>query len=30
MEVVDKIVVAVCDEFDNPLEPIEMKMMVKE
>jgi peptidyl-prolyl cis-trans isomerase B (cyclophilin B) len=30
MEVVDKIIAAARDEFDNPLEPIEMKMTVKE
>ena len=30
MEVVDKIVAAARDEFDNPLEPIEIKMTVKE
>ena len=30
MEVVDKIVAAARDEFDNPLESIEMKMTVKE
>ena len=30
MKVVGKIVAAVRDEFDNPPEPIEMKMTVKE
>jgi peptidyl-prolyl cis-trans isomerase B (cyclophilin B) len=30
MEVVDKIVAAARDEFDNPLEPITMTMTVKE
>jgi hypothetical protein len=30
MEVVDKIVAASRDEFDNPLQPIMMKMTVKE
>jgi len=30
MEVVDKIVAAARDEFDNPLKPIAMKMTVKE
>ena len=30
MDVVDKIVAAARDEFDNPLKPIEMKMTVKE
>ena len=30
MEVVDKIVAAPRDEFDNPLEPVTMKMTVKE
>jgi len=30
MEVVDKIVAAPRDEFDNPLKPIPMKMTVKE
>jgi hypothetical protein len=30
MEVVNKIVVAARDESDNPFEPIEMKMTVKE
>jgi len=30
MEVVDKIVAAARDEFDNPVEPIEMKMTVKD
>jgi peptidyl-prolyl cis-trans isomerase B (cyclophilin B) len=30
MEVVDKIVAAARDEFDNPLKPIEMKMTVNQ
>lgn len=30
MDVVDKIVAAARDEFDNPLKPIAMKMTVKE
>jgi len=30
MEVVDKIVVAARDEFDNPLKPIPMTLTVKE
>lgn len=30
MDVVDKIAAAPSDEFDNPVEPIEMKMTVKE
>ena len=30
MDVVDKIVAAPRDEFDNPLKPITMKMTVKE
>jgi hypothetical protein len=30
MEVVDKIVAAARDEFDNPLKPITMMMTVKE
>jgi hypothetical protein len=30
MEVVDKIVAAPRDEFDNPLKPIPMTMTVKE
>ena len=30
MEVVDKIVAAARDEFDNPLKPITMTMTVKE
>jgi hypothetical protein len=30
MDMLDKIVPALRDEFDNPLKPIEMKMTVKE
>jgi hypothetical protein len=30
MDVVDKIAAVQRDEFDNPLEPIEMKITVKE
>jgi hypothetical protein len=30
MDMLDKIVSAPRDEFDNPLRPIEMKMTVKE
>jgi hypothetical protein len=30
MGVVDKIVATACDEFNNPLKPIAMKMTVKE
>jgi hypothetical protein len=30
MEVVDKIVAALCDGRDNPLDPITVKMTVKE
>ena len=30
MDVVDKIAAVPRDEFDNPIEPIEMKMTVKE